>query len=194
MACTSISWSLCNVQTHLCLISQCKGLQKPPSLCCRDAHTLCTHTHVLRCSAPPWISRAACWKAATPLHLVTWFPSKQTGVGSPGRCAGAGKLSASPLGTQGCFFRDRDFFAFESRLWRCEANTYPGAPPGILFPERRRRERQQSQLGSESCPRLAPGQRSAKSQQGGVTSRPALCPHGQGASHPPRPAAFPAEG
>lgn len=96
-------------------------------------HTPYTHRSLLSRSASPWISQAVCWKAATASPLVTWFPSKQTGVRSscPCHCPGAGKRSAPPCGTEGRVFRDRGLFsflaAFENCLWRCEDNRYPGA-------------------------------------------------------------------
>lgn len=195
MACTSIFWSLCNIQTHLCLISQGKGLQEPSSLHCRDAHTPCTHTHTRVVLLSTTLDIPGCLLEGSHPFASRYLVSQQTNWSLKPWTLHRGRkaLSISPW-HQGWFFRDRYFLAFESRLWRCEVNTYPGAPPGIFFPEKRRREQQQSQLGSATHPRLAPGQRSAETQQGGVTSRPLLCPHGQGASHPPSPAAFPAEG
>lgn len=127
-----------------------------------------THRSVLLHSASPWISWVVSWKAATALDLVTWFPSKQTEVQSPCPCCctGAGRLSATPCATEGCFSKDEDLFsffaAFESCMQRCEANTHPAAPPGTFSTAREEKGR-----SSRTCPTLpgglAPGQRSAKS-------------------------------
>lgn len=174
---TNISWRLCNMpQTPWWRISQGKGLEEPPTPRCRNArtpqHTLHTHNaSVLHRSASPWISRAVCWKAATASHLVTWFPSKQTGVQSPCpcQCTGAEKLSQH---LPACFFRDGDFFSFfffatfESCLRRCEANTYPGAPPGTFPAGEGKRRVAASFLAQKPAPGCQEGLLQGRDPQG----------------------------
>lgn len=194
MACTSISWSLCNIQTHLCLTSQGKGLQEPSSLHCRDAHTPCTRTHTLCCSAPPWISRAVCWKAATPLHLVTWFPSKQTGVQSPGHCAGAGELSASPLGTKDAFSGTGISLPLKAVCGDVRSTRTQGHPQAFSFWRREGESSSRASLAQKPAPGLLQGTDLQKPSKEVPPPDPPLYPHGRGASHPPSPAAFAAEG
>lgn len=120
-------------------------------------HLLYAHTHVLCCSAPPWISQAVCWKAAIPLHLVTWFPRKQTGVRSPRHCAGAGKLSASPLGTKDAFSGTGISLPLKAACGDVKSTRTQGHPQAFSFRRGEGESSSRASLAQQPAPGLLQG-------------------------------------